>query len=371
MDGRSEVTDRVVDVAFKCLVCGSCDVACKVCRYDMEPLEGIRELRHHLAELGRVPEGYSSAIENLRRTRNMTGRSQDRRLDWAAGLDVKTLADGPSEVLLHVGCRYSFDASLAGVMRTAVKVLNAAGVDFAVAEDEGCCGGKAYDMGYRDDFQVAAQYNLDAWARGGVKTVIAPCATCFWSFNRLYPKVGGGEVEILHMVQYVDRLVKAGRLELTNPVPMKVTYHDPCHLGRMGEPNVPWEGAEKKIFGQAVVYDPPRPRYNGSQGIYDAPRDVLRAIPGIELVEMDRNREAAWCCGAGGMVRETYPEFSAWTASERIIEAFATGAEAVATACPGCEKNFTGAIQTDGSPLKTFDIVELVEMALPTGGNVR
>ena len=105
------------------------------------------------------------------------------------------------------------------------------------------------------------------------------------------------------------------------PVPLTVTYHDPCHLGRQGEPYVPWEGEEKKIYGQAVVYDPPRPRYNGAQGVYDAPRNVLRAIPGVELVEMERNREAAWCCGAGGACREAYPEYSAWTAAERIEEA--------------------------------------------------
>ena len=125
---------------------------------------------------------------------------------------------------------------------------------------------------------------------------------------------------------------------------MTVTYHDPCHLGRQGEPYVPWDGEETKIYGQAVVYDPPRPRYNGAQGVYEAPRDVLAAIPGLELVEMERNREAAWCCGAGGACREAYPEFSAWAASERIEEAEATGAEAIVTACSRCELNFAEAV---------------------------
>ena len=115
--------------------------------------------------------------------------------------------------------------------------------------------------------------------------------------------------EVLHTLELAARLIKDGRLELTKPVPLTVTYHDPCHLGRQGEPYVPWEGVEKKIYGQAVVYDPPRPRYNGAQGIYQAPRDVLAAIPGVELVEMERNREAAWCCGAGGACREAFPEY--------------------------------------------------------------
>jgi Fe-S oxidoreductase len=362
-DGRSEITDRVVDIAFECLVCGSCDVSCKICRYDMEPLNGIRELRCHLVEQDRVPDTYRDTIENHRRTRNVFGREPSTRLDWAGGLGLRTLDDGPAEVLFHPGCRYSFDAKLAHVTRSAVAVLRAANVDFAVAADEGCCGGKFYDMGYRDEFANAATYNMDNWARHGVKTIVTPCATCFWAISRLYPRVGQ-TVEVVHIAEYADRLVKEGRLKLTKELPMTATWHDPCHLGRQGEPYEPWDGVEKKIFGQAVVYDPPRPRYNGTKGVYDPPRDLLKAIPGVELVEMERNREAAWCCGAGGLVRETYPEFSAFTASERIAEAEATGAEAIVTACGGCERNFTGAVAASGSALKVFDIIELVEQAL-------
>ena len=143
------------------------------------------------------------------------------------------------------------------------------------------------------------------------------------------------------MVELVDRLVKDGRLRSRTPVPMRVTYHDPCQLGRQGEPYVPWNGKEKKIFGQAVVYDPPRPRYNGAFGVYEPPRDVLRAIPGVELVEMERipgsrlvlrrRRRAA---------RRT--RSSRWTtAASRIEEAEATGADALVSACPWCERNFS------------------------------
>ena len=178
-------------------------------------------------------------------------------------------------------------------------------------------------MGYRDDFATAGEHMLEAWAAAGVTTVVTPCADCYHTFKRLYPRLGG-DVEVLHTLELAARLIDVGSLELTTPVPMTVTYHDPCHLGRQGEPHVPWDGVEKKIYGQAVVYDPPRPRYNGAQGIYQPPRDVLAAIPGLELVEMDRNREAAWCCGAGGACREAYPEFSAWAASERITEAEAS-----------------------------------------------
>ncbi|MFH0916189.1 MAG: (Fe-S)-binding protein, partial [bacterium] len=193
--------------------------------------------------------------------------------------------------------------------------------------------------------------------------VVTPCATCFWTFKRLYPKVGS-EVQVLHAVQVVDELLKDGKLELNTPVPVKVTYHDPCHLGRQGEDYVPWDGKEAKIYGQAVVYDPPRPRYNGAFGVYEPPRDVLKAIPGLELVEMERTKEAAWCCGGGGAVPQAYPDFGAFTADKRLDEAKSTGAEAIATACPGCVKMLGGAVSADGGTMKVIDVLELVEQAL-------
>jgi Fe-S oxidoreductase len=162
----------------------------------------------------------------------------------------------------------------------------------------------------------------------------------------------------------MDRLIKEGKLTFRSEIPMAVTYHDPCHLGRQGEPYVPWNGVEKKIKNQIVVYEPKRPRYNGAWGVYDLPREILRSVPGVELVEMERIREYSWCCGAGGGVREAYPEFSNWTATERIMEAKSTGAEALVSACPWCERNFKDAISALGDAMQVYDIVELVQKAL-------
>jgi Fe-S oxidoreductase len=150
---------------------------------------------------------------------------------------------------------------------------------------------------------------------------------------------------------------------------MTVTYHDPCNLGRQGEPYTQWEGVETKIYGQAVVYDPPRPRHNGANGVYQPPRDLLAAIPGVELVEMERSREAAWCCGAGGACREAFPEYSSATAAERVEEAASTGAEALVSACSRCELNLTEAAVADaasggpGADLKVHDVLELVALS--------
>jgi Fe-S oxidoreductase len=367
MQGRTEVDDGVVDIAFKCQLCGNCDVACKVCRYDMEPLAAIREFRRVLNEQGKVPAAYPEIIGKLRKAGNFAGQPQADRATWAEGLGLQQLGgDAKASVLFHAGCRFSFDPSLRSAVRAAANVFTKAGVDFVIDANEGCCTGKAYDMGYRDDFAKAVEANLAKWVAAGITTIVTPCATCYFTFKRLYPEAAGSTLvpEILHTTQLADRLLKDGSLKPKKKVSLSVTYHDPCHLGRQGEDYEPWNGKEAKIYGQAVVYDPPRPRYNGAYGVYDAPRDVLRAIPGVELVEMERNREAAWCCGAGGNVREAYPEFNAWTAGKRVEEAKSTGAEALVTACSGCEKNFAEAVATGGIDLQIFDVLELLERSL-------
>jgi Fe-S oxidoreductase len=369
MDGRSTVTEKVKESVFKCTLCGQCDVSCKMCRYDMEPLAAMRELRATLVKDGHTLPQLEPVLTSLRTEFNMVGRSADERGDWAKDLQVKDLSKEKAEVVFHAGCRYSFDGDLAHIARTSVSILKNAGVDFGIfGKNEMCCGGRACDMGYRDDFHDRANANLKAWKRAGVNTVVTPCAECFHTFSRKYTAHEGSEIKVLSMVQFVDQLVKEGKLKLTCPVNLKVTYHDPCHLGRQGEPYVPWNGKEKKIFGQAVCYDPPRPRYNGAWGVYESPRDILKAIPGVQLVEMERIKEAAWCCGAGGGSREAYPEFSRATANERIDEAQSTGADAIVTACPWCERNFIDATDANGIKMKVFDVIELVGHAIDKEG---
>ena len=121
---------------------------------------------------------------------------------------------------------------------------------------------------------------------------------------------------------------------------------------------------EKKIKSQMVVFEPRKPRYNGAWGVYDPPRNVLKSIPGLQLVEMERIREYTWCCGSGGGVKEAYPEFSNWTATERIEEARASGAEAIVSACGWCERNFLDAMDAGVDKMPVYDIAEMVQKAL-------
>jgi Fe-S oxidoreductase len=362
--GQSGYSDTVRNIVYTCLTCGSCDVSCKVCRYNLEPLEMVRELKFKLVEAGQCLDEHQTIINSLNEEGNTMQQPRSGRGAWAESLDVPRLSSEKAEVVFHAGCRSSYDPDAQNSARAAVLLLKNAGVDVGImGEHEMCCAGRVYAMGYRDEFTRFAQANMTAWAKAGVKTVITSCADGYHAFKRLYPELGV-QVEVLHTVEFIDRLIKEGELSFRTEIPMTVTYHDPCHLGRQGEPYVPWNGVEKKIKNQIIVYEPNKPRYNGAWGVYDPPRDILRSIPGVELVEMERIREYSWCCGAGGGVREAYPAYSTWTATERIAEAKATGAEALVSACPWCERNFRDAINAQGDTMKVYDLVELVQQAL-------
>jgi Fe-S oxidoreductase len=364
LEGRIGYSDQLKDIVWKCQLDGACDVSDKVCRYNIRGLEAMHEMRFKLVEDGQTLSQHKPYIDSLRKQRNMMMQPEAKRGNWAAGLDVKDLAEEKAAVVFHAGCRYSYDKGLRKTVRTAVMMLRDAGVDIGImGERESCCGGRAYQWGYRKELNASARRNARAWTNAGVKTVVTPCAECYYTFKRLYPELGF-TFEVVHVTEYLDRLIKKGKMKLTKNVPMTVTYHDPCHLGRLGESYVPWQGRKVKIYGQIPVWKPSRPRYTGAWGVYDAPRSIVNNIPGLTLAEMERIREYAWCCGAGGGVMEAYPDFAAWTGAERITEAKATGAEAIVSACPWCERNLADAVRMQDGRIKIYDIVDLVRMAL-------
>jgi Fe-S oxidoreductase len=344
IDGELKYDDSpgLLDVYYRCNMCGGCDAMCKRVQ-DMEPLRVIQEMRSRLVRDGQLLPAHMPIIDSLRQEDNMMLKPKAERGKWAEGLAVKDLTGEKAEVAFHAGCNLSFDDELGKVARKAVRLLQNAGVDVGImGKDEICCGGKAYEMGYQGELTKYAQSNMEAWANAGVKTVVTTCSDCYNTFKRLYAELGS-KFEVLHIVEVIDRLMKEGKLKFTKIVPMTVTYHDPCHLGRRDHVYVP---------GEAIM------------GIYDPPRNIIKSIPGVELIEMERIKENAWCCGAGGGVREAYPDFNAFTAQERIEEAKSTGAEALVTACPWCERNFIDAISKNGDQMKVFDIVELVQQAI-------
>jgi Fe-S oxidoreductase len=355
-------TDKLLDVVYNCQLCGACDISCKYAM-DMEVLEPITEFRMQCIEDGKTNPALEKAIAGLKKTGSLVP-VKGKRGDWAAGLGLKDATKEKVDVLFHIGCLTSYDKDYWKLAKATVKILQKAGVNFGIAGDaETCCGGRAYQMGYMDAFLAQAKKNMAMIKKSGARTLVTGCADGYQAFKVLYDKHDlKGDLEVLHISEYIDQLIKKGKLKLSKKINLNVTYHDPCRLGRLGEPWVHWQG--KKIPGHRFIYDPPKPYRRGTNGVYEPPRDVLKAIPGVKLTEMVRIKEYSWCCGAGGGVNESNPDFAAWTARQRIDEAISTGAAALVTACPWCEKTFNEAVKASGSSLKVYDIVELVEKAI-------
>ena len=365
LDGDADYTEAVTEAVHSCTSCGACDVGCKLTRYNLEPLEHNIALKADAVEKGHQLAKQADMIENLKSEQTMLpGKKKADRAAWYDGLQVKDATKEQVDVLFFPGCKYSYDPALSQKAREMVEMLQSAGVNVGIlGKSDVCCAGRAQQMGFIPEFETRAKGNITLMKQTGAKVLVTPCSDCYGAFKRQYAALGL-ELNVMHMVEYIEKLIADKTLAFTKSVDLTVTYHDPCHLGRLGEPYVEWNGEEKKIRKQIHTWDPPRPRYNGIYGIYDAPRNILAAIPGVELVEMERIREYAWCCGAGGGCSETLPEYSAWTAGERILEANATGAQALVTACPWCESNFSGAVDENGNSIEVLDIFDLVRRAL-------
>lgn len=361
LQGRSELNDDVTEMIYRCQMCGACDTACKVYRDDIDLTEVLLELRAHCVENGQLIIEHMAMIDSMKKDDNVIGHPKEKRGDWATGLPVKDISTQRAEVIFHAGCRFSYDEELRDTVRGVVGLLLAAGVDVGIAgRDESCCGARAYELGYRGDASNYAEDMLSRVKASGASTLVTACSDGYAAFRFLYPRMGKElPCRVVHATEYLAELVGLGRLNPTRSVPLKVTYHDPCHLGRMAEPFLgQWSGSK--------LERPMSMKRSGRNGCYDAPRDLLRAVPGLELVEMERIREYSLCCGAGGGVYEAFPDFASWAAAERLEEAAATGADALATACPWCERVFKETARETGLGLEIYDVADIVIKS--TGG---
>ncbi len=358
-----QYTPWYIDSIYNCQMCGACDVSCKY-GMDMEVLRPIQELRIRAVDDGHAHPALDKVVTGMRATGSMVPTGKTKRDDWAKGLGITDATKEKVDVLYHVGCLTSFDTDMQGLAKATARILEKGGVAFGIAGDsETCCGGRAYEMGYQEDFLTQAKKSMDVIKQSGAKTLVTSCAVCYQAYSVLYDRFGlKGNLEVLHSSQLIARLMDDGALKPERKTELSVTYHDPCHLGRLGEPWVHWEG--KKIPGDRFVFDPPKPYRRGTNGVYEPPRKVMAGLPGVALTEMDRIKEYAWCGGSCGGVTDSNPEFAEWTAAERLEEALLTGAEAIVTASPWSEKLFSETIKKNARSLKVFDIVELVDQAI-------
>ena len=358
LGGRLNYTEKLKEIVYSCTTCGYCDYACKWVHANAEVLDIILELRAKLVQNGVGPMPNHKAIaENVALHHNPYGKPHTDRFKWM--LD-ETEPSEKAEILYFVGCTTAYLKP--EIAKATVKILESAGVRFTMlGEGEQCCGATLWRTGQREQAKKLMEHNLAAIKKTHAETLLVSCAHCYGTFKREYPKVVGNlGFQVMHVSELLKKLLEEGRLRLTRKVALKVAYHDPCLLGRLGETYIPWEGTVKMLG----VREPPKTWLFGSKGIYDPPREVLRAIPGIELVEMERTREYAWCCGAGGGVLEAFPELAFWTARERIGEAKDAAADAIVSCCPRCAINFENAIKHEKADLAYYDLTELILKSL-------
>lgn len=327
--GLDPITPELKEVIYTCTNCLMCQELCGVRDDGYGPWDITVAMREEMTEKEGPIEAHRGFLEGLVEHDNPWSQPKSARGAWASGLGLKTLGAETSSTLLFAGCAADQAANKPGVVALA-KLMQKAGEDFAIlGEQEKCCGLYAYDLGFRHEYDRLESENLTMLSQAGIRRVIAACGSCerMW---RQYAKKAGPELEVLHGVEYVANALQSGRLKFTKKISKKVTYHDSCHLGR-------------------------------GCGVYDAPRMILRAVPGIEVVEMERNRRWSWCCGGGGGVPEAYPELAQWNTEDRLREARETGAELMLTSSALCQRRFA---DHGSSEMPTQDLLAFVLEAL-------
>lgn len=329
-----------MDEMWACTTCAACVEACPVL-IDSVPVNLMEMRRYMVLTEGELPDGAEPALRGIENQGNPWGVGQDKRMDWAEELDVPVLGEleeGKSvEYLFWVGCAGSTDDDAKKTQKAMVRILKAAGVDYAVLGcEEKCTGDPARRMGNEYVFDALAQENvevLNTYQKAGkFKKIFATCPHCFNSLQHEY-KDYGGDYEVFHHTQLIGELMKDGRIpmETRDAIKEHVTFHDPCYLGR----------------------------YNKE---YDAPRDTLVSLPGLSLSEMDRTKEESFCCGAGGGRMFMEEHIGKRVNVERTDQALATGAQTIAVGCPFCKtmiKDGTKARDKE-EDVKVKDIAELV-----------
>ena len=351
--GKLAHSRALADMLHTCTACGACDVNCKSVR-DMEVLDTILELRRDCAEAGYLPESKKTLCEAVQKEHNCYGLPHEERF---ACLPEGFRDDADADTVLFAGCSvYKHPETLLA----AIRILRAGGMKFRLLyEREWCCGASLWRSGQHEAAKELIERNAELLKTLGIKTVITACAECFGAFRSGYPRFVTPGFRTVHITQVAETLLREGRIALKAEGRARtVTYHDPCMLGRLSEEYTPWEG-EIRSYGLHV----PEKKWNrGEFGVYEPPRTLLRAIPGITLVEMPRSYEEALCCGGGAA--DIDGEFAAYTAGERRREAASVGAEAIVSCCPFCRDALDAGKE---APVGYFDLTELIAEHLKEG----
>ncbi len=315
LQGRFEVTPAVVQAAFECTLCGNCDRWCA-----LKNTDHTRAFREFLLKRGVEPmKEHSSILASLKSYGNPWFQPRSARARWLRGLNIPKATKGGPETLFFSGCTSAVTRQLNRSLTASAILLQKAGVNFAtMGQDEPCCGSTLLRVGQREAFNQLSEENAKRFVQLGVNTIITACPGCYAT---LRDSLKGSDIEVRHVSQVLAGLLQRGELDLAHSTE-RFTYHDPCHLGRLG-------------------------------GIFEEPRLMIKAVG--TLVEMPNNRYESRCCGAGAGLQSAFPKLSRDLASRRIAEARATGATTLVTSCPFCETQLRSV-----PGIKVVDLLEFV-----------
>lgn len=336
--GKPEFEEFVKNL-YECSTCAQCRIICPANIDTVNLWEDIRRLIVK-ADYGPL-ETQKVLIKSVKSYDNPWQQPRAARNKWARRARKEGLIEElPREmkktkgkVLLFLGCTAAYDINIKQVAVSTINILEALNIDYGcLGNDEKCCGSVMLRMG-DPEFERLANDNIKIFNNLGIEILISSCAGCFKTIKEDYPKVGKLNFEVLHTVEFFRRLYEEHKLTFNTPIEKRVTYHDPCHLGR-------------------------------ASGVFNDPRFIMNMIPGLELIEMPRTREYSRCCGAGGGLKSGYPDIQNKMAQRRVKEAEETGAEELVSACPFCFQGLQVGITALDSSLVMRDISYLVEASL-------